>query len=93
MKEKISDYKARCEAGLRRTCGRISPRRRMAVVVGLCLIFGIVNTCMLVSAANDLERGEGQRTLDAGHIQIFDPAPSTGADSLNTSGDERPAGQ
>jgi hypothetical protein len=95
MKGKISDFKSRCEHSLRRACGRIGPNRRVAVVVGLCSIFAVVNVWMLIGAATDLGRGDGHRALDVDHIEATGldaascPDPVYSTDSLNTSGHER----
>jgi hypothetical protein len=75
MKKSIENLRDRTNGCLRRMCGRVSPDRRIAVIVAAFSLFAIVNIWIAASAIWSIGRDESrfERTLPDSYI------PPTGA--------------
>lgn len=56
---------------LRRLCGRITPGKRLAVLLTMFLFFGIASVYIFVSAIYNIGKEEGQR-IEIEHIQMLE---------------------
>ena len=56
---------------LRRLCGRITPGKRLAVLLTMFLFFSIASVDIFVSAIYDIGKNEGQR-IEIEHIQLLE---------------------
>lgn len=65
---KIQDW---ADDYLRRLCGRITPGKRLAVLLTMFLFFGIASVYIFVSAIYNIGRNEGQR-IEIEHIQMLE---------------------
>ena len=64
---------------LRRMCGRITPGKRLAVILVMFLLFGGLSVYITVSSIYHIGKRDGQR-LQIEHIKQF---PLHGGDSIN----------
>ena len=64
---------------LRRLCGRITPGKRLAVILVMFLLFGGLSVYITVSSIYNIGKRDGQR-LQIEHIRQF---PLHGNDSIN----------
>ena len=64
---------------LRRMCGRITPGKRLAVILVMSLLFGGLSGYITVSSIYHIGKRDGQR-LQIEHIRQF---PLHGGDSIN----------
>lgn len=64
---------------LRRMCGRITPGKRLAVILVMFLLFGGLSVYITVSSIYHIGKRDGQR-LRIEHIRQF---PLHGSDSIN----------
>lgn len=62
---KIQDW---TEDKLRQLCGRITPEKRLAVILVMFLVFGITSLYIFVSAIYQIGKNEGQR-IEIEHIE------------------------
>ena len=65
---KIQDW---ADDHLRRLCGRITPGKRLAVLLTMFLFFGIASVYIFVSAIYNIGKNEGQR-IEIEHIQMLE---------------------
>ena len=65
---KIQDW---ADEKLRRLCGRITPGKRLAVLLTMFLFFGIASLYIFVSAIYNIGRNEGQR-IEIEHIRLLE---------------------
>lgn len=65
---KIQDW---VDDNLRRLCGRITPEKRLAVLLTMFLFFGIASVYIFVSAIYNIGKNEGQR-IEIEHIQMLE---------------------
>lgn len=65
---KIQDW---ADDRLRRLCGRITPGKRLAVLLTMFLFFGIASMYIFVSAIYDIGKNEGQR-IEIEHIRMLE---------------------
>lgn len=56
---------------LRRLCGRITPEKRLFVLLGMFVVFGIGSIYIFVSAIYNIGKNEGQR-IEIEHIQMLE---------------------
>lgn len=56
---------------LRHLCGRITPGKRLAVLLTMFLFFGIASVYIFVSAIYNIGKNEGQR-IEIEHIQMLE---------------------
>lgn len=56
---------------LRRLCGRITPEKRLAVLLTMFLFFGIASVYIFVSAIYNIGKNEGQR-IEIEHIEMLE---------------------
>lgn len=56
------------EEKLRHLCGRITPEKRLAVILVMFVIFGITSLYIFVSAIYQIGKNEGQR-IEIKHIE------------------------
>lgn len=56
---------------LRRLCGRITPEKRLFVLLGMFVVFGIGSIYIFVSAIYNIGKNEGQR-IEIEHIQMVE---------------------
>ena len=74
--EKVRDW---ADDRLRRMCGRITPGKRLAVILVMFFFFGGLSIYITVSSIYNIGKREGQR-LQIEHIRQF---PLHGNDSIN----------
>ena len=65
---KIQDW---ADERLRRLCGRITPGKRLVVLLIMFLFFGIASVYIFVSAIYDIGKNEGQR-IEIEHIRMLE---------------------
>ncbi|MBX9049632.1 DUF3989 domain-containing protein [Bacteroides thetaiotaomicron] len=56
------------EGKLRHLCGRITPEKRLTVILVMFLVFGITSLYIFVSAIYQIGKNEGQR-IEIEHIE------------------------
>lgn len=71
MKKLIVKAQDWADDNLRRLCGRITPEKRLAVLLTMFLFFGIASVYIFVSAIYNIGKNEGQR-IEIEHIQRLD---------------------
>lgn len=55
---------------LRRMCGKLTPKKRLIMILALCVIFGIGSIYMTVSSICNIGRhGSGKKYLEPEHIK------------------------
>lgn len=64
---KVQDW---VDEKLRRLCGRITPEKRLAVLLTMFLFFGIASVYIFVSAIYNIGKNEGQR-IEIEHIKML----------------------
>ncbi|RGV31973.1 TraL conjugative transposon family protein [Bacteroides clarus] len=74
--KKVQDW---LDERLRRMCGRITPGKRLAVILVMFLLFGGLSVYITVSSIYHIGKRDGQR-LRIEHIRQF---PLHGGDSIN----------
>lgn len=67
---------------LRRLCGRITPGKRLAVLLTMFLFFGISLVYIFVSAIYDIGKNEGQR-IEIEHIRMLELQKKDSINQLN----------
>ena len=65
---RIQDW---ADDSLRRLCGRITPGKRLAVILTMFLFFGIASVYIFVSAIYNIGKNEGQR-IEIEHIRLLE---------------------
>lgn len=65
---KIQDW---ADDSLRRLCGRITPGKRLAVILTMFLFFGIASVYIFVSAIYNIGKNEGRR-IEIEHIRLLE---------------------
>lgn len=65
---KIQDW---ADEKLRRLCGRITPGKRLAVLLTMFVVFGFGSVYIFVSAIYNIGKNEGQR-VEIEHIRLFE---------------------
>lgn len=65
---KIQDW---ADDSLRRLCGRITPGKRLAVILTMFLFFSIASVYIFVSAIYNIGKNEGQR-IEIEHIRLLE---------------------
>lgn len=76
---KIQDW---VDDNLRRLCGRITPGKRLAVLLTMFLFFGIASVYIFVSAIYEIGKNEGQR-IEIEHIQMLELQKRDSINQLN----------
>lgn len=76
---KIQDW---VDDNLRRLCGRITPGKRLAVLLTMFLFFGIASIYIFVSAIYEIGKNEGQR-IEIEHIQMLELQKRDSINQLN----------
>ena len=74
--ERVQDW---LDERLHRMCGRITPGKRLAVILVMFLLFGGLSLYITVSSIYNIGKRDGQR-LQIEHIRQF---PLHGNDSIN----------
>lgn len=74
--EKVQDW---ADDRLRRMCGRITPGKRLAVILVMFLFFGSLSIYITVSSIYDMGKRDGRR-LQIEHIKQY---PLHDSDSIN----------
>lgn len=65
---KVQDW---VDDNLRRLCGRITPEKRLAVILTMFVVFGFGSIYIFVSAIYNIGKNEGQR-IEIEHIQMLE---------------------
>lgn len=65
---KIQDW---ADDSLRRLCGRITPGKRLAVLLTMFVVFGFGSVYIFVSAIYNIGKNEGQR-IEIEHIRLLE---------------------
>lgn len=65
---KIQDW---ADDSLRRLCGRITPGKRLAVILTMFLFFSIASVYIFVSGIYNIGKNEGQR-IEIEHIRLLE---------------------
>lgn len=76
---KVQDW---VDDNLRRLCGRITPGKRLAVLLTMFLFFGIASIYIFVSAIYEIGKNEGQR-IEIEHIQMLELQKRDSINQLN----------
>ena len=63
MKNKIYEFKLNTERGLKRLCGKPSPRKRLVTVLMVCVALAFVNVWFLVSAIHNIGKNDSEKEL------------------------------
>lgn len=66
--QKVQDW---VDDNLRRLCGRITPEKRLAVILTMFVVFGFGSIYIFVSAIYNIGKNEGQR-IEIEHIQMLE---------------------
>ena len=77
---KLQDW---ADEKLRRLCGRITPGKRLAVLLTMFLFFGIASVYIFVSAIYNIGMNEGQR-IEIEHIQMLELQKRDSINQLNS---------
>ena len=77
--EKVQDWADDC---LRRMCGRITPGKRLAVILVMFLFFGGLSIYITVSSIYNIGKRDGRR-LQIEHIKQYPLHDSDSIDLLN----------
>ena len=67
---------------LRRLCGRITPEKRLFVLLGMFVVFGFGSIYIFVSAIYNIGKNEGQR-IEIEHIQMLELQKRDSINQLN----------
>lgn len=67
---------------LRQLCGRITPEKRLAVLLTMFLFFGIASVYIFVSAIYNIGKNEGQR-IEIEHIKMLELQKRDSINQLN----------
>lgn len=65
---KVQDW---VDDNLRRLCGRITPEKRLVVILTMFVVFGFGSIYIFVSAIYNIGKNEGQR-IEIEHIQMLE---------------------
>lgn len=65
---KIQDW---ADDSLRRLCGRITPGKRLAVILTMFLFFSVASVYIFVSGIYNIGKNEGRR-IEIEHIQLLE---------------------
>lgn len=65
---KVQDW---VDDNLRRLCGRITPEKRLAVILTMFVVFGFGSIYIFISAIYNIGKNEGQR-IEIEHIQMLE---------------------
>lgn len=65
---KIQDW---ADDSLRRLCGRITPGKRLAVILTMFLFFSVASVYIFVSGIYNIGKNEGQR-IEIEHIRLLE---------------------
>lgn len=77
IKKHFSDIRNDIDNRLRHVCFRLSPMKRFAIVISLCVIFGVINIYMLVSSIHQIEKQDTQKDfLEMEHIKQLELEPN-----------------
>lgn len=76
---KIQDW---ADEKLRRLCGRITPGKRLAVLLTMFLFFSIASVYIFVSGIYNMGKNEGQR-IEIEHIQLLELQKKDSINRLN----------
>ena len=68
---------------LRRMCGRITPGKRLAVILVMVLLFGGLSIYMTVSSIYNMGKKSGQQQMQIEHIKRLELEQTQKADSIN----------
>lgn len=63
MRKKLEQFREWCDYGLRRVCGRMTPARRLVIILLLLAIFGAVNLYITIRAIYGIGREDARREL------------------------------
>lgn len=67
---------------LRRLCGRITPEKRLFVLLTMFVVFGFASIYIFVSAIYNIGKNEGQR-IEIEHIQMLELQKRDSINQLN----------
>jgi hypothetical protein len=81
MKRTIEDIRERVELGARRLCGRITPDKRVAVILTMLVLFGSGSIWMTVSSIYNFGKQRGR--LEVERIEAIRLPPEPMRDSIN----------
>lgn len=76
---KIQDW---VDEKLRRMCGRITPEKRLVVLLGMFAIFGIMSIYIFLSAIYNIGKNEG-RQIEIEHIKMLELQRKDSINQLN----------
>lgn len=76
---KVQDW---ADDKLRQLCGRITPGKRLAVLLTMFLFFGFASVYIFVSAIYNIGKNEGQR-IEIEHIQMLELQKRDSINQLN----------
>ncbi len=82
VKKIIENVRERMELALRRLCGRITPDKRVAVILTMLVLFGGGSIYMTVSSIYNFGKERGRR-LEIERIETLRLPPEPARDSMN----------
>lgn len=68
MRRRIVKFREWSEENLRRLCGRITPEKRLAVILAMFILFAVTSLYVLASAIYEIGKNEGRR-IEIEHIE------------------------
>ena len=82
VKKSVEDIRERMELTVRRLCGRITPDKRVAVILTMLLLFGGGSIYMTVSSIYNFGKDRGRR-LEIERIEAIRLQSEPARDSIN----------
>jgi len=82
VKQTIENLRERMELSVRRLCGRITPDKRVAVILTMLALFGGGSIWMTVSSIYNFGKEKGRR-LEIERIEAVRVQPQVARDSIN----------
>ena len=83
MKKKLQKLAGSFDDCIRRACGAMTPFKRFVTILIICIIFGVVNIYITVSAIYNIGRNDVMKELQEIEQQRINPIPISDNDSNN----------
>jgi hypothetical protein len=83
MKKKIQELAGSFDDSLRRACGAMTPFKSFVTILIICIIFGVVNIYITVSAIYNIGRNDVMKELQEIEQQRINPIDLPDSNSNN----------
>ena len=83
MKSKLQKLAGSFDDCLRRVCGAMTPFKRFVTILIICIIFGVVNIYITISAIYSIGRNDVMKELQEIEQQRINPIPISDSESIN----------